>query len=164
MFESESENGNTLPADLTARNIRTIDQCLDLIAKAIFASGLSWSVVEGTWPATREAFRKFSAAHVAAMSDHDLEALRDFDGVISNPSKLAAVRGAAQVLLERRAEHRSIGSWLTSLENFDRRQSALREMSFIGPFGAYYVLSVAGYDVPEYQIWRQQYSSVMRAG
>ncbi len=153
-----------MPADLTARNIRTVDQFLDLIAKAIFASGLSWTVVERTWPATREAFRRFSAAEVALLSDDDLADLRSVDGVIGNPRKLAAVRQAAQTLLDRRGEHRSIGAWLTSLGDFDLQQRALRQISFIGPFGAYYVLSVAGYDVPDYPDWRRRYSPVARTG
>ena len=152
-----------MPADLTARNIRTIDQFLELMAKAIFASGFSWMVVDKRWPEIRQAFQKFSAPTVVAFTDDDLRSLGAEPGVIANEQKIEAVRQAAGLLIHRKAEFGSIGRWLDSMEGFDEQQRALRTARFVGPFGAYFVLSVAAFDVPDYETWRLEYAPTMRA-
>jgi 3-methyladenine DNA glycosylase Tag len=153
-----------MPADLTARNIRTIDQFLELMAKAIFASGFSWMVVDKRWPEIRQAFQKFSAPTVVAFTDDHLRSLGAEPGVIANEQKIEAVRAAAGLLIDRKAEFGSIGRWLESMEGFDEQQRALRAARFVGPFGAYFVLSVAGFEVPDYETWRLEYAPGMRAG
>ncbi len=155
-----------MPADLTARNIRTINQFLELVARAIFGSGLSWAVVDRNWAAIRLAFGGFSAAEVAALTDVDIERLCAVPGVIGNQRKIKAVRGAAQLLIQRKAEFGSVGRWIHSLGDFPEQQDGLRSMTFIGPFGAYYVLSVAGFAVPDYQTWFNEYgpAATRRAG
>jgi 3-methyladenine DNA glycosylase Tag len=40
---------------------------LEVMAKAVFQSGISWRVVESKWPGIREAFQGFDAARVAAI-------------------------------------------------------------------------------------------------
>lgn len=152
-----------MPADLTARTIRTTDQFLELTARAIFASGFSWSVVDARWPGLREAFGRFKTGHVVALSDDDLDGISDDPRVIGNRQKIAAVREAAVFLSEKKAEHGSVRRWLTSLGDFDTRQRELRRLRFIGAFGAYYVLSVAGFYVPDYDEWRRRYAPTMRA-
>ena len=151
-----------MPADLTARNIRTTDQFLELFARAVFASGLSWSVVEKRWPLTREAFDRFSCGKVAALANTDLARLGTTPGVIANDRKIVAVREAARFLMNKRSECGSIRRWLDSLAGFDEQQRALRSVPFIGPFGAYYVLAVSGYDVPVYKSWQDKYSPMSK--
>ena len=153
-----------MPADLTARNIRTTDQYLELISKAIFASGFSWAVVEHRWPDLRREFYRFSATQLAPLDETDIERLRTSPGVISNERKISAVIEAARFVLDRRAEFGSIGRWLDGTGTFHERQKALRRMRFIGPFGAYFVLSVAGHDVPDYERWREEYVPFERTG
>lgn len=153
-----------MPADLTARNIRTVDQYLELVAGTIFASGLSWEVVERRWPEIRSAFAGFAAVKVAALSDRDLHLLSGVPGVIANTAKIEAVRAAARFLVDKRNGHGSVGRWLGSLVGFEHQQRALRQLRFIGPFGAYYVLSVAGFDVPEYETWQAAFSTAAYAG
>ncbi|MDF1595618.1 MAG: DNA-3-methyladenine glycosylase I [Acidimicrobiia bacterium] len=166
MFESRHEMEVDMPADLTARNIRTIDQFLELFARAIFASGLSWAVVDRNWAAIRLAFGRFSAVDVAALTNRDIERLCATPGVIGNQRKIAAVGRAAQLLVERKAEFGSVGRWIQSLGDFPDQQDGLRSIPFIGPFGAYYVLSVAGFAVPDYETWFNEYgpASTRRAG
>jgi len=153
-----------VPADLTARNIRTTDQYLELIAKAIFASGFSWAVVESRWPDLRPEFDRFSATQLALLDDVDIERLCTSPGVISNQRKISAVIEAARFLLDRKAEFGSVGRWLDGAGNFHERQKALRRMRFIGPFGSYFVLSVAGHQVPDYERWREEYAPYERTG
>jgi 3-methyladenine DNA glycosylase Tag len=164
MFGPEAVKGVHMPADLTARNIRTVDQYLELMARAIFASGLSWAVVDKRWSKIRRAFGGFSAVATAGLTDADLIEVLDTPGVIGNQGKVEAVREAAQVLLARRSEFGSVGRWLDALEDFAAQAKALRKARFIGPFGAYYVLSVAGFEVPDYQTWLDEYARGMRAG
>jgi 3-methyladenine DNA glycosylase Tag len=84
--------------------------------------------------------------------------------VIGNTAKIEAVRAAAGLLMDKKHEYGSVGRWLGSLVGFEQQQRALRELRFIGPFGAYYVLSVAGFDVPEYEKWQEAYSPAARTG
>jgi 3-methyladenine DNA glycosylase Tag len=112
MFGPEAVKGVHMPADLTARNIRTVDQYLELMARAIFASGLSWAVVDKRWSKIRRAFGGFSAVATAGLTDADLIEVLDTPGVIGNQGKVEAVREAAQVLLARRSEFdRSLDRW-----------------------------------------------------
>ena len=54
---------------------RSLGDYLEVMSKAVFQSGMSWQVVEAKWEGTREAFRGFDPAAVAALTPLDLDSL-----------------------------------------------------------------------------------------
>lgn len=143
-----------MSADLTPAPPRTIDGYLQLAARAIFAAGLAWSTVEARWPDIREAFDGMSARSVAAYREADIERLLAAPGVVRNRAKIEAVVAAARLLSEARDRHGSVNAWLRARDGYSERARALRAIPFIGSFGAFYVLAVAGFDVPH--DWRAE--------
>ncbi len=138
-----------MPFDLTVRPPRTGDGFLDLVARVIFASGLRWQTVETRWGAIREAFERFSVGKVARYGTGHVGRLMAAEGMIANRAKIEAVITAASRLEEAGATKGSVRRWLNGLDGFDERRKALCDLPYVGRWGAYYVLAVAGYPVPE---------------
>jgi 3-methyladenine DNA glycosylase Tag len=145
-----------MPFDLSPNPPRTVDGYLELIARVTFAVGMSWQSVEPRWPKIRSAFDRFSVRKVASYTEKDLARVLAAPGMIRNERKAAAIAASARRLARLRDEHGSVRRWLEGLDGFDEQQRALRTFDYVGPWGAYYVLSVAGFDVPPYETWRRE--------
>jgi DNA-3-methyladenine glycosylase I len=127
---------------------------LEVITKAVFESGMSWSVVEGKWDGFREAFSGFDPERVASLTPDDVDALAADPRIIRNRRKIEATIHNAEAVEHLAAEHGGFGGWLASLGDFDAKVDALkREFKFLGEFGAYYVLYVVSEDVPPHEEW-----------
>lgn len=137
-----------MPADLTPKPPRTGDGLLELIARPIFGAGLAWEVVESTWPATGEAFDRFSVRRVSGYGDEDVHRILADQGVIHNERKVRAVVSAARFVGARGRTHGSARKWLDSYPDHEARLRALIEIPGVGPWGAYYVAAKCGYSVP----------------
>ncbi len=75
-------------------------------------AGLSWETVLRKRDGYRQAFHGFEIERCAAMSDAELEALRDNEAIIRNRLKIYSVRKNAVVFLEMQREFGSFDSWL----------------------------------------------------
>lgn len=75
-------------------------------------AGLSWEVVLKKRPGYRAAFQDFDRHRVAAMTDDELEALRDNPGIVRNRLKIYSTRGNANAILAVRQSHGSFDSYL----------------------------------------------------
>ena len=56
---------------------KALDDYLEVMTKAVFQSGMSWSVIEAKWDGFQEAFEGFDPAKVAAFTPEDSERLED---------------------------------------------------------------------------------------
>lgn len=83
----------------------------DLILEGAQA-GLSWETVLRKRDGYRRAFHGFDMARCADMSDAELEALREDEGIIRNRLKIYSVRKNARVFLDMQGEFGSFNSWL----------------------------------------------------
>ncbi|MCA9403079.1 MAG: DNA-3-methyladenine glycosylase I [Candidatus Omnitrophica bacterium] len=77
-------------------------------------AGLSWYTILSRRDGYRKAFKNFNAKRVAAMTDAELEALLDFDGIIRNRLKVFAARKNAQVFLAIQKEFGSFDKYVWS--------------------------------------------------
>src|SRR4051812_3223078 len=77
-------------------------------------AGLAWRTVLGKRERYRQVFHEYDIARIAAMSDAELEAIRQDRGVIRNRLKLASVRGNARAALRAIEEGGSLSSLLWS--------------------------------------------------
>ncbi len=75
-------------------------------------AGLSWETVLRKRDGYRQAFHGFEIERCAAMTDAELEALRDNEAIIRNRLKIYSVRKNAVVFLEMQREFGSFDSWL----------------------------------------------------
>ncbi|QJB69359.1 DNA-3-methyladenine glycosylase I [Parasphingorhabdus halotolerans] len=75
-------------------------------------AGLSWETVLRKREGYRRAFHGFDIEHVAAMSDNELEALREDAAIIRNKLKIYSTRKNALVFLEMQKEFGSFNQWL----------------------------------------------------
>jgi len=75
-------------------------------------AGLSWETVLRKREGYRRAFHGFDVAHVAAMSDDELETLREDEAIIRNKLKIYSTRKNACVFLEMQQEFGSFDAWL----------------------------------------------------
>ena len=62
---------------------------LEAMSRAVFTSGISWSVIENKWDGIRTAFRGFDPYRVAAYSPVDIDRLMIDPHVIRNRKKSA---------------------------------------------------------------------------
>jgi DNA-3-methyladenine glycosylase I len=131
---------------------------LDVMSKAAFQSGISWSVIEKKWPGTREAFSGFDPATVADYTPDDINRLMQDGRVIRNRRKLEAVVHNAGVLVELDRSHGGFGKYLRSFGEYEHLARDLKKrFKFLGDMGVYYFLWVVSEPVPEYHEWRERH-------
>ena len=75
-------------------------------------AGLSWETVLNKREGYRRAFRGFAPARVAAMSDAELEALRNDPSIIRNRLKILSARRNARVFLDIQQQFGSFDAYL----------------------------------------------------
>ncbi len=75
-------------------------------------AGLSWETVLNKREGYRVAFHGFDVGRVAAMTDDELEALREDTGIIRNKLKIYSARKNAIAFVEMQREFGSFADWL----------------------------------------------------
>ena len=75
-------------------------------------AGLSWETVLKKREGYRKAFHGFELERVAAMTDGELEALRDDAGIIRNRLKIYSTRKNAHAFIAMQEEFGSFDAWL----------------------------------------------------
>ncbi len=75
-------------------------------------AGLSWATILKKRDGYRLAFHQFDVRQVAAMSDGELEGLRENPGIVRNRLKIYAARKNAQVFIAIQQEFGSFASYL----------------------------------------------------
>ena len=68
--------------------VKSLDDYLEVMSKAVFQSGMSWKVVEAKWSTTREAFHDFDEETQKVISRVQVEESRTIDNETS-PIELA---------------------------------------------------------------------------
>jgi 3-methyladenine DNA glycosylase Tag len=129
---------------------------LEVMTKAVFQAGMSWSVVEAKWDGFQSAFEGFDPEKVARFGPDEVDRLAADKSIIRNRRKIEATADNAQAILELAAEHGGdFRAYLRSHGDFEATAKDLgRQFSFLGDFGAYYFLYVVKEDVPSYDEWR----------
>ncbi|MFO1146838.1 MAG: DNA-3-methyladenine glycosylase I [Alsobacter sp.] len=88
------------------------DRVLAEMARRVFCTGFSWSVIEAKWPGFEEAFLGFEPAALAFQPDEFWEErLRD-TRIVRHPGKIASVRGNALFVRDVASAHGSFGRFL----------------------------------------------------
>lgn len=75
-------------------------------------AGLSWETILRKRDGYRAAFHDFDVERVAAMTDAELEALREDAGIVRNRLKIASARRNASAFIAMQEEFGSFAAWL----------------------------------------------------
>ena len=139
-------------------DVKSLDDYLEVMSKAVFQSGMSWQVVEAKWPGTREAFWNFDTHRIADLVEPELEQLAQDTRLIRNRRKLAAISTNAQKMIELQKEYGTFQQYLRSHGDFDATLQAIkRDFKFMGPTGIYYFLYVVKEEVPPHHEFEAAY-------
>ena len=128
---------------------------LAVLARAVFAAGLSWASVERRWAAYERLFARFDPEIVAAFDGADIERIVADGGVIRSRKKIAATVANARALLalERNG---GIPAYLESFASYDDLARDLRtRFAYVGEFSAYYFVFFVGGRVPRFEAWER---------
>jgi DNA-3-methyladenine glycosylase I len=142
---------------------RTYDEStlFEALTLGVFEAGLSWSIVFGKRDAFRKAFRGFSVAKVAAMTERDVDRLVQDASIIRNRAKIQAtvdnaraMRSAAPSLEElaksyettRKRAPRSIADLPASTPEAEAFAKQLKTQGyrFVGPTSVYAFMQNVG--------------------
>lgn len=111
-FGSRAALEANLPEPRDAKALRAIgdDRYLSTLALRVFRAGLKHSLVDAKWPAFEQAFFGFDPDKVVLMGAEHIERLMQDKRLIRHLGKLRSVPRNAQMLLDIRAEHGSVGN------------------------------------------------------
>jgi 3-methyladenine DNA glycosylase Tag len=93
---------------------------LSAMAKAVFSSGFSWSVIEKKWPGFETAFDKFEPKKVAAYGEDKLDALLKDTRIVRNGAKIMATIENARFIVATAKSHGSFGRFLANWPETDQ--------------------------------------------
>jgi DNA-3-methyladenine glycosylase I len=138
----------------TKINPKSLADYFEVMTKAVFQSGMSWSVIEGKWDGFREAFQGFDPSAVARFTPDDVDRLLQDTRIVRNRRKVEATVDNALEMEALDREHDGFRTYLRSHGSFDETVADLkRHFRFLGDTGAYYFLHVVGEKVPSHEEW-----------
>ena len=131
---------------------------LDAMSRAVFSSGISWSVIEAKWDGIREAFDGFDPEKVAAYTPDDVERLMADKHVVRNHLKIMATIANAGELIVTDLEFGGFAKYLDSFAHNDALVADLhKRFEFLGPSVAHFFLYGIGYNVPAQDAWAHEH-------
>lgn len=137
----------------------------EVLTKAVFQSGMSWSVIENKWDGFRAAFHAFDPGKVAALTPEDVAALEEDTRIVRNKRKIRATVDNADALLELdRTADGGFAGWVGAQGDFEATVKELRRhFAYLGDFGAYYFLYVVREPVPSHDEFRASRAATAKA-
>src|SRR5271155_3342754 len=87
---------------------------LDRMAHAIFESGLSWKMVENKWPNFKKAFSNFSVDKVSKLTEKDIKAMLNNEGIVRSEGKIRATIFNANEFKKVKSEFGSFNNYIGS--------------------------------------------------
>ena len=134
---------------------------LEVISKAVFESGMRWSVVEAKWDGFREAFQAFDPEFVANLTPDDVDRLAADTRIIRNRRKIEATIHNANAILALDKRPGGFAKYLASFDDFESASAELRtQFKHFGVFGTYYFLYVVGRPVPPHEEYRAKLAAI----
>ncbi len=133
---------------------KKLDDYLEVMTRAVFQAGMSWSAIAERWDDFREAFCNFDVARVAMFTEGDFDRLSHMGGIVHSNRKIRATVKNAQTLLEVDNSHGGFGKYLRSFPTYEALSADIRErFRFLGEMSVWYLLFRVREPVPEFDIW-----------
>ncbi|HEY5257382.1 MAG TPA: DNA-3-methyladenine glycosylase I [Candidatus Baltobacteraceae bacterium] len=130
------------------------DDYLEVIARAVFQTGLSWKQIARHWGAYRRAFRGFDCAAVAAFDEVEIERVLMEPGVLRSRRKAEAVVNNARTIAGLDREYGGFANYLRAFADYAALSKDLKKrFAFMGEMNVWYFLFRVGEPVPEFKTW-----------
>ena len=129
------------------------DGYLEMLTKAVFQAGFSWSVIRDKWPNFQEAFDGFDVGKVADYDEGDIERLLQDPGIVRNGRKVVATVENARTIQRLGHEHGSLHSYLRSLDGLpysQRRKNLTGLFKNLGSTGVFVFFHTVDEEVPDW--------------
>ncbi len=107
----------------------TDDGYFENMTRVIFQGGLKWSVIDGKWPAFRQAFNDFSIDAVANYDATDVERLMTDAGIVRNRAKIEATITNAKHFQRLVQTHGSFRRYLDTLDKSANYMQTVKELA-----------------------------------
>ena len=146
------------PQHHTSIKPRKLADYLDGMSRAVFQSGISWTVIEKKWPEITAAFDGWDPEKVAAYNLEDIDRLMGDRRVVRNRKKIEAIVGNAGELIVADREFGGFDKYLASFDDNDALIVDLhKRFAFLGPSVAHFFLFAIGWDLPAQERWAQEH-------
>lgn len=122
---------------------------LSAMAKAVFSSGFSWTVIEKKWPGFEAAFDRFDPKKVAVYGDEKIDALLKDTRIVRNGAKIMATVENARFVVATAKAHGSFAKFLANWPATDQvglMEHLKRHASRMGGATGQYFLRFEGWD------------------
>lgn len=127
---------------------------LEIMSKAVFQAGLSWSQIDKHWDGFLEAFHNFDADKVAGYGEEDINRLMEHPEVVHSRKKIVATIANAKTILELDKQHGGFANYLRSKSSYEELSRDLRKkFKFLGDLSVYYFLFRVKEPVPVFEEW-----------
>lgn len=127
---------------------------LNVMTRAVFQAGVTWSQIEAKWDAYTRAFADWDAEAVANFDEADIERLMAEPGVMHSRKKIVATIKNAQKIIQLDKEHKGFQNYLRSRKSYEELEKDLRkQFKFLGQLSVYYFLFRVGEEVPDFDEW-----------
>ncbi len=124
-------------------------QLLSAMAKAVFSSGFSWTVIEKKWPGFEAAFDRFDPKKVAVYGDEKVDALLKDTRIVRNGAKIMATIENARFIVATAKAHGSFARFLATWPETDQvglMEHLKKHASRMGGATGQYFLRFEGWD------------------
>ena len=133
---------------------RRLGDYLEVMTRAVFQAGLSWSQIAQHWDAYRAAFAGFDGAALAAFGEADVQRILETPGILRSPRKVSATLHNAREMLELDREPGGFRRYLRGHEGYAALAKDLKKrFAFMGEMNAWYFLFRVGEPVPRFEHW-----------
>ena len=131
-----------------------LNDYLEIMTRAVFQAGLSWSSIAHRWEAFRAAFEQFDVTRIAAYGDLDVDRLMHAEGMLHSARKIRATIQNAQILLELDGKYGGFTNYLRSFPDYEALSKDFRRrFKFMGEMNVWYFLFRARERVPKFEHW-----------
>jgi 3-methyladenine DNA glycosylase Tag len=133
---------------------RSLNDYLEVMARAIFQAGVRWKQIAEHWSAYRTAYEDFDVRRVALYDDLDIERVLETPGVLRSQRKARAIVTNAKALCETQTECGDLQAYLRSFDSYEALAKDMKKrFAFIGDLNVWYFLFRIGEPVPRFEEW-----------
>lgn len=127
---------------------------LDVMSRAVFQAGLSWSSIGKNWHAYRSAFEGFDPEKVARYTEGDVDRLMRADGVLHSARKIRATIANAATIVEMDRKHGGFRNYLCAFPDYPALAADFKKrFKFMGDMNVWYFLFRVRQPVPQFEHW-----------
>jgi Methyladenine glycosylase len=131
-----------------------LSDVFEVMTRAVFQAGVSWSQIANNWDAYRRAFDGFDVERVARFGEADTERVLAEPGILRMRRKVAATIANAAALRDLAREYGDFHRYVASFPDYGAiAKDVKKRFAFMGDMNVWYLLFRLGERVPRFETW-----------